>query len=299
MTAGDFVIYPAVDLRGGQVVRLRQGDPAAATVYSDDPAAMARRWAEQGAAWLHVVNLDGALQDAPQAGDSPINFVRLQEIRNCRHRSSTARHPDPGRRARCRGATRVVLGTIALRQPLVVGEAIREYGAGSVVVALDAKDGRVAVDGWQSDSGILTTDAAKRMRDLGVMRLLYTDVSRDGMLSGPNIEATLSLAVESGLVVIASGGVSSLEHVAALVARASMGIEGAIIGQALMLEHLAPQGAGGCTHRSAMAGIHRRVKYACKRIIPVSMKDGRVVKGVNFVSWLMPAIPWNKRGVRP
>jgi phosphoribosylformimino-5-aminoimidazole carboxamide ribotide isomerase len=126
-----------------------------------------------------------------------------------------------------------VLGTLALRQPSVVGEAIREFGAESVVVALDARDGRVAVDGWQSDSGIEAAYAACRMRELGVIRLLYTDVARDGMLSGPNIEATMSLAVESGLVVIASGGVSSLEHVAALVARASMGIEGAIIGQAL------------------------------------------------------------------
>ncbi len=237
MRSGEFVIYPAIDLRHGRVVRLRQGDPDAATVFSDDPAATAQRWANEGAAWLHVVNLDGALGGEATPGDAPINLVRLREIREAAplliQYGGGIRTLDDIARVLDKGASRAVLGTVAVRQPEIVGEAVKEFGAEAIVVALDARDGYVTVEGWQAATTIEVKDAALLMRDLGVVRLLFTDVSRDGMLSGPNIEATEALARGSELAVIASGGVASLDQVAALARRVASGIEGGIVGQAL------------------------------------------------------------------
>ncbi len=243
MNRREFIIYPAIDLRHGRVVRLRQGDPDAATVFSDDPAAAAQRWAAEGAAWLHVVNLDGALGRGTPADETPINLARLREIRGAVslpiQYGGGIRTLDDIASALQLGATRVVLGTVAVRQPEIVGDAVREFGAEAIVVALDARDGYVAVEGWQTSTTIEAGQAARMMRDLGVLRLLFTDVARDGMLSGPNIEATEALATVGGLGVIASGGVATLEQVAALARRSTAGIEGAIIGQALYAGELA------------------------------------------------------------
>ena len=242
-----FTIYPAIDLRRGQVVRLRQGDPAAQTVYGDDPAAVARRWADQGAEWLHVVNLDGALLtsgDKPGFSEKPglsperpINLRRLAEIRAATDLpiqfGGGIRTVDDVALALALGATRVVLGTVAVRQPEVVAQAVARFGAERIVVGIDAREGWVATHGWQETSALDTLTVARRMADLGVLRIVFTDIARDGMLSGVNVAATAALARQSGLKIIASGGVASLEDIRALAAHVSDGIEGVIVGQAL------------------------------------------------------------------
>jgi phosphoribosylformimino-5-aminoimidazole carboxamide ribotide isomerase len=237
------IIYPAIDLRQGQVVRLRRGDPAAQTVYGDDPAAMARRWEETGAEWLHVVNLDGALQAGartgirPYAADLPVNLRRLVEIRAATRIpiqfGGGLRDLADVERALASGATRVVLGTVAVRQPGIVADAVTCFGSERVVVGIDARNGLVATHGWQELSALDALTVARRMRDLGVLRVVHTDISRDGMLAGINVAATAELARDSGLSVIASGGVAGIEDIRLLAARAADGIEGVIVGQAL------------------------------------------------------------------
>jgi phosphoribosylformimino-5-aminoimidazole carboxamide ribotide isomerase len=246
------IIFPAIDLRQGRVVRLRQGDPQAQTTYSDDPAETAAGWARQGATWLHVVNLDGALTFSLEPGEAakgagltgagcgdklPINLRRLADIR------ASVNLPiqyGGGLRAIAdielaleTGATRVVLGTVAVQQPALAGEAIRRFGAERIVVGLDARDGKVATHGWQETSELTAFEVARRMVALGALRTVYTDISRDGMLTGVNVAATVGLARASGMQVIASGGVGSLDDIRALVHRAAEGVEGVIVGQAL------------------------------------------------------------------
>lgn len=241
------IIFPAIDLRRGQVVRLRQGDPAAQTVYDDDPVAVARRWVEGGATWLHVVNLDGALTPQPPlpcAGEGELsgkmhslNLRRLAEMRAAVDApiqfGGGLRTADDVAAALRLGATRVVLGTVAVRRPQVVTEAIAHFGAAQIVVGIDARDGWVATHGWQETSALDALTVARRMADLGVLRLVYTDITRDGTLAGVNVAATAELARASGLKVIASGGVAGLADIRALLAHEADGIEGVIIGQAL------------------------------------------------------------------
>jgi phosphoribosylformimino-5-aminoimidazole carboxamide ribotide isomerase len=244
-TSAAFTIFPAIDLRRGEVVRLRQGDPAAQTRWGDDPAAIAQGWARQGARWLHVVNLDGAFGESfeaapgtPQAsGLLPTNLRRLAEIRSATALSiqfgGGMRSLDAVSQALALGATRVVLGTVAVREPDVVARAIARFGAERIVVGIDARDGRVATHGWQESSGLDVLTVVLRMRDLGVIRIVYTDIRRDGTLSGVNATATAELARDSGLRIIASGGVAGLADIQALADCAADGIEGVIVGQAL------------------------------------------------------------------
>jgi phosphoribosylformimino-5-aminoimidazole carboxamide ribotide isomerase len=216
-------------------------------VFGDDPVAIARDWERAGAEWLHIVNLDGALgrSDAAAAASpgtralehlSP-NLRSLAEIR-----AATAlpiqfgggiRSLSDAEVAIRLGASRVVLGTAALERPEVVASVMDRFGAARVVVALDARDGKVSTHGWQSMSPVDVLTAADRVRALGALRVLYTDVSRDGMLSGVNVDATVALARSSGLRVIASGGAASLADIRALAARVEDGIEAVVIGQAL------------------------------------------------------------------
>ena len=231
-------LFPAIDLRRGRCVRLKQGDPDAETVFSDDPAAMAQHWARQGASWLHVVNLDGAFADARASGSTlPINLRRLQEIRAATELpiqfGGGIRSLDDMELALNLGATRIVLGTIAVKNPDLVQQALNRFGPERIVVGIDARDGMVATHGWLSTSDVRATDLARAMHTAGVQRIVYTDISRDGMLSGVNVAASVALARASGLHVIASGGVGALDDIRALLPHAREGIEGVIIGQAL------------------------------------------------------------------
>lgn len=228
------IVYPAIDMRGGRCVRLRQGDFAAETVFADDPADAARRWVDEGAAWLHVVNLDGALGEV--GADSP-NLAALERILRVAPApvqfGGGVRSLGDVARLLGLGVARVILGTVAVRQPEVVAEAVAQHGAERVAVGIDARDGRVTVQGWTEAAETTAPELAARMAALGVRHAIYTDVGRDGMLVGVNVEGTVGLARASGLQVIASGGVASLDDVRALKAREDEGIAGVIIGMAL------------------------------------------------------------------
>lgn len=228
------LIFPAIDLRRGRCVRLRQGDPAAETLFGDDPAAMARHWQDQGATWLHVVNLDGALGD--QGADAP-NLQRLAEIRAAVtlpiQFGGGLRSLEDIARALRLGATRVVLGTAAVQHPSLVVDALAQFGADAVVAGLDARDGYVATHGWQTASTVPVQTLGQQLHDLGVLRAVYTNIARDGMLSGVDVQGTAELARATGLRMIASGGVRDLDDVRALLAVQEAGIEGVITGQAI------------------------------------------------------------------
>ena len=226
------IIFPAMDLRAGRVVRLQQGRVEAETVYGDDPAQIAARWQSEGAEWLHVVNLDGAFGD-----DVALNLHALEII------LKTVSIPvqfGGGLRdlvsiggAFMRGVSRVVIGTGAIQNPELVSDAMSKFGADSIAVGIDARDGMVATHGWRALSAIPALDLANQMAERGITRIIYTDISRDGMLRGIDANAVAELAQSSGLRVIASGGVATLEDVRALKAHEADGIEGVIIGQAL------------------------------------------------------------------
>lgn len=226
------IVYPAIDLRGGRCVRLQQGDFAAETVFADDPAEAAHRWAAQGAEWLHVVNLDGALGRSAEENLAALGRI-LQAISLPVQFGGGVRSADDVGRLLDLGVARVVLGTVAVRDPHVVAESLMRYGVERVCVGIDAREGRAAIQGWAEVPGIGMNALAEQMRALGVARLVYTDVGRDGMLSGVNVEATARLARETRLRVIASGGVASLDDIRALLAYQAEGIEGVIIGMAL------------------------------------------------------------------
>ena len=257
------IIYPAIDLRHGRCVRLRQGDPNAETVFGEDPAAVARQWEEQGAEWLHVVNLDGALR-ATQAqistlhmphtrsrtGDRPthlaeklpINLQRLLEIRRAVdvpiQFGGGLRTLEDIRLALELGADRVVLGTVAVENPKLVSDAVDLWGADRIVVGIDARDGKVAIRGWQETSAMDAVDLGHRMHALGVRRVVNTDISRDAMLSGVNIEASSRLGDITGLKVIASGGVANMRDIKLLKHHEHFNIDGVIVGQALYTGNL-------------------------------------------------------------
>lgn len=224
------IIFPAIDLKGGQVVRLAEGDMARATVYADDPAQQAHLFAGKGADHLHVVDLDGAF-----AGEA----VNAQAVEGIIKAFPGKVQLGGGIRNRAAidhwlglGVSRVVIGTAALENPDLVRAAARDY-PGQIVVAVDAKGGMVATRGWADVSTIPVIDLALRFEDAGVAALLFTDVGRDGLLKGCNIEATIHLARHVAIPVIASGGVADLGDILELARTAAEGIEGVIIGRAL------------------------------------------------------------------
>ncbi|RPJ23687.1 MAG: 1-(5-phosphoribosyl)-5-[(5-phosphoribosylamino)methylideneamino]imidazole-4-carboxamide isomerase [Chloroflexi bacterium] len=232
-----FTIYPALDLRGGKVVRLKEGDPARMTSYSDDPAETARRWLDAGASWLHVVNLDGAFGENDTANRQALEAILKIGAHTCPGGRCQGVQFGGGmrslgaiERAIKLGVNRVILGTIAIEQPDVVQAALKKFGAEKVAVGIDAREGLVRVRGWKENSGIAATDLALQMRTLGLRTVIFTDVSRDGLGSGLNIPSTRALAEASGLDVIASGGVHTLEDVSA--AREA-NLAGVIVGRAL------------------------------------------------------------------
>ncbi len=232
-----FDIFPAIDLRRGKCVRLRQGDPNAETVYGDDPVAIARRWVDQGATWLHVVNLDGALGDSLDPEVLSPNLQALAAICNevpvPIQFGGGLRTLEDIRSVLDLGVARVVLGTVAVTRPDIVREALRRFGSERIAVGLDAREGRVATHGWAQVSEVSVVALGQAMREAGVRWAVYTDIQRDGMLSGVDAEAVARLAEQTGLRVIASGGVAGLADIDALLSVAHRGVAGVIIGQAL------------------------------------------------------------------
>src|SRR5215204_6056151 len=223
-----FIVYPAIDLRGGKVVRLKEGDPAHMTAYSADPAQMAQRWLDAGANWLHVVNLDGAFGESDHANRSALKAILKLGVQV--QFGGGLRSLDAIAQALALGVSRVVLGTIAVEQPNVVSDALNEFDAKKIAVGIDARDGLVRVRGWKDDSGISAIALALQMRTLGLDTVIFTDIRRDGLGSGLNIPSTRELAEVSGLDVIASGGVHTVDDV---IAAKRAGLAGVIVGRAL------------------------------------------------------------------
>ena len=237
------IIYPAIDLRQGRCVRLQQGRKDQETVYGEDPVLVARRWAEEGAEWLHVVNLDGAFQDQVAIPDRLTNGALPPNLRALQAIATTAPLPiqfGGGLRSWTDivrvfelGARRVILGTVALENPELLAQALAWYGAERMAVGLDARDGWIVTHGWLKTTTLQAWELGLRMREMGVGRVVHTDVARDGMLAGANVTASVELARRTGLRVIVSGGVATLEEIRQLREHVGEGIEGAIIGRAL------------------------------------------------------------------
>ena len=221
-------LYPAIDMKNGQCVRLRQGAFKDITIYSDAPEKVAAHWQEKGASFLHLVDLDGAL-----AGYS----VNEEVIRRIADTVSIPIEIGGGIRSKEAvdrmldlGVRRVIIGTKAAEHPEFLRDMVRTFGEEAIVAGVDAKDGMVAVEGWEKVSSLTASDLCLTMKEFGVRHIVYTDISRDGMLSGPNVEATRKLTEDTGLDIIASGGVSCMEDLKCL---HEAGIRGAIIGKAL------------------------------------------------------------------
>ncbi len=228
MESREWRVYPAIDLRRGRVVRLVQGDPGRETKYADDPLGVARRWKEAGAEWLHVVNLDGAFGERGRE-----NLVALERILMTGLRvqfGGGLRNLESIRRVLDLGVSRVVVGTAAVENPSLVEAALRALGPERIAVAIDAREGKVRTHGWKETTSMTAMELAGQWAARGVRRLIFTDVSRDGMGSGLNLTVTMQLAQATGLHVIASGGVASLEDVRRAY---QAGLSGVIIGRAL------------------------------------------------------------------
>lgn len=220
-------LIPAIDLQNGRCVRLYQGDFAQSTVYDDDPVAVARRWEAQGAQRIHVVDLDGARYGRPTNIDAVLAIVRGVSVPV--QLGGGLRREEDVSGALALGVERVILGTAAVEQSDLVARLVARFGA-QIVVGVDARDGKVATAGWTTTAEVWAVDLVRHMADLGVERIIYTDISRDGTLTEPNFAAMAELVRAGGPAIIASGGVAELAHVQRL---ATLGVEGAIVGKAL------------------------------------------------------------------
>jgi phosphoribosylformimino-5-aminoimidazole carboxamide ribotide isomerase len=224
------ILFPAIDLKEGQAVRLQEGDMARATVFHHDPAQQAAVFASQGFEYLHIVDLDGAFAGKPvnaAAVERILKSVKMpaQLGGGIRDMATVAGWLD-------KGVSRVIIGTAAVRDPALVREAAKEF-PGRVAVGLDARDGKVAVAGWAERSELSALDIARRFEDAGVAAIIYTDISRDGLLKGLNLDATIALAEAINIPVIASGGLASIEDVKAMLEPRATKLGGAIAGRAL------------------------------------------------------------------
>ncbi|MDO9565098.1 MAG: 1-(5-phosphoribosyl)-5-[(5-phosphoribosylamino)methylideneamino]imidazole-4-carboxamide isomerase [Bradyrhizobium sp.] len=245
------ILFPAIDLKNGQCVRLEQGDMARATVFSLEPAAQARSFAAQGFEYLHVVDLDGAFAGKPMnaaAVESMLEVVTMPVqlgggIRDLKTVEAWL----------AKGVTRVIIGTAAVRDPELVKGAAKKF-PGRVAVGLDARDGKVAVEGWAETSQVTVLEIARRFEDAGVAAIIFTDIARDGLLKGLNLDATIELAERISIPVIASGGFASIEDVKALLAPRARKLAGAIAGRALYDGRLDPEAALALI-RSARAAV--------------------------------------------
>ncbi|MFE4809738.1 1-(5-phosphoribosyl)-5-[(5-phosphoribosylamino)methylideneamino]imidazole-4-carboxamide isomerase [Peribacillus simplex] len=226
----NFTIYPAIDMRGGKCVRLIQGDYNQETVYGDSPFDMAKSFADQGADWIHMVDLDGA-KEGVRINDSYVIKAasklgaNIQIGGGIRTERDIAHYLD-------NGVERVILGSTAVSDPDFTKDMIRKYGS-HIAIGIDAKDGKVATHGWLQTSGTLAIDLGKLLADAGAETFIVTDIATDGMLSGPNVKGILAMAEATGKNVIASGGISSLEDLVTLKEYEAQGIAGAIVGKAI------------------------------------------------------------------
>ncbi|WP_153125327.1 1-(5-phosphoribosyl)-5-[(5-phosphoribosylamino)methylideneamino]imidazole-4-carboxamide isomerase [Peribacillus tepidiphilus] len=226
----EFIIYPAIDMRGGRCVRLIQGDYNQETVYGDSPFDMAKSFADQGATWIHMVDLDGA-KEGKRINDQFV--IKAAQQLNARIQiGGGIRTEEDVVHYLENGVSRVILGSVAVNQPDFTKDMLKKYGD-KIAIGLDAKDGMVATEGWLQTSSLSAIELGKKFADYGAETFIFTDISTDGMLSGPNIEATEKLALETGKRIIASGGVSSLSDLQQLKQKASSGIAGAIVGKAI------------------------------------------------------------------
>jgi len=226
------LLIPAIDLKDGQCVRLKQGDMDQATIFSEDPAAMARKWVDLGARRLHLVDLNGAFAGKPKnleaieaILDEVGNEIPVQLGGGIRSLETIEKYLDAG-------LSYVIIGTAAVKDPGFLQDACSAF-AGSIIVGLDAKDGKVATDGWSKLTGHEVIDLAKKFEDYGVESIVYTDIGRDGMLQGINIDATVKLAQAVGIPVIASGGLSNIADIEKLCEVEGQGVEGVICGRAI------------------------------------------------------------------
>jgi phosphoribosylformimino-5-aminoimidazole carboxamide ribotide isomerase len=222
------IIYPSIDVRGGQVVRLREGHLSQQTVFSDNPVETAQRWIDEGAEWLHMVNLDGAFS---QANNTASILQKITALGTPVQFGGGLRTLEDMEQAIDQGASRIVLGTVAIENPFMVYEALAKFGAEVICVALDARDGFITTHGWTNASDQTPISLGRTMADAGVIHALYTDVNRDGGLIGSNVTGTVALARNTGLQVIASGGVTTMTEIGQLAH--SGAVAGVIIGMAL------------------------------------------------------------------
>ncbi|MBN8960417.1 MAG: 1-(5-phosphoribosyl)-5-[(5-phosphoribosylamino)methylideneamino]imidazole-4-carboxamide isomerase [Rhizobiales bacterium] len=224
------ILFPAIDLKNGQCVRLEQGDMARATVFNLDPAAQAQSFAAQGFEYLHVVDLDGAFAGKPinaQAVEAMLKIIKMPV-----QLGGGIRDLATVEAWLSKGITRVIIGTAAVRDPAFVKEAAKKY-PGRVAVGLDARDGKVAVEGWAETSTVTALEIAQRFEDAGVAAIIFTDIARDGLLKGLNLDATIALADSISIPVIASGGLASIEDIKAMLSPRAKKLAGAIAGRAL------------------------------------------------------------------
>lgn len=225
------IIYPAIDIRGGKCVRLFKGDFEQETIFSDYPYEMAKKWENAGGEFLHLVDLDGARAGEPQ------NLAAVKEIlANVKIPAELGggiRTMEHIEKILDMGVRRVILGSVAVKNSALVKEACKIFGGEKIAVGIDAKEGIVAVEGWGVSGNMQATELAKRMKDAGVVTVIYTDISRDGTLEGVNAKETANLAKLSGLKVVASGGVSSVEDIRLLKEYEKDGVEGVIVGKSI------------------------------------------------------------------
>jgi phosphoribosylformimino-5-aminoimidazole carboxamide ribotide isomerase len=233
-----FSLYPAIDLKGGQVVRLKRGEMDQATIYADDPAAQARRFIEAGFSWVHMVDLDGAFAGKP-ANAAAVRAIIAAVPGAKLQLGGGIRTMDTAEAWLAAGVSRIILGSAAVKDPDFARAACRAF-PGHVALGIDARDGMVATEGWAETSDVSATDLARRFEDAGAAAVIYTDIARDGMLSGVNVAATAALARAVRLPVIASGGVAGVEDITAL-RDAAAGIEGVILGRALYDGRIEPK----------------------------------------------------------
>lgn len=231
------ILFPAIDLKNGQCVRLEQGDMARATVFNLDPAAQARAFATQGFEYLHAVDLDGAFAGKPM--NALAVEAMLKSVTMPVQLGGGIRDLDTVEAWLAKGIARVIIGTAAVRDPELVKGAAKKF-PGRVAVGLDARDGKVAVEGWAETSQVTALEIAQRFEDAGVAAIIFTDIARDGLLKGLNLDATIALAERISIPVIASGGFASIEDVKALLAPRAKKLAGAIVGRALYDGRLDP-----------------------------------------------------------